>query len=329
MEKEIKLSFFKRLKMSIFDFDKYHMIAGEGFGRSMMYLVKIILLFSLVVSLASTLKFTQIIDEAIGYVKNEVPNFYIKDNNFYVDSESDVAIENHEYTDFKIILSNAENYNEETIREFDGIVLVCLKNKILFKQANGTSIVTQTYDEVNNMLSANEVNKDSIVGFFSGENGYTIYANIFAVIFIISFLTYFMTGILDTIALSLLGFIISRIIKLPLKYGAIYSISISAITLPIIINMIYMVINLFTGFIIPYFTIMYTLISYVYLVATLLIMRSEIIKKKIKIQIEIANKDKKQEEGIETETTTKPREEEAKKEEKKDNPEPQANIQEK
>lgn len=333
MEKEIRLSFFKRLKMSIFDFDKYHEIAGEGLGRAMMYLVKIILLFSLVISFALTFKFTQIVNGATEYVRNEVPNFSFNDNTFHVESENDVIIENHEYTDFKIILSNAEEYSEDSIRDFDGMALVFSKNKIFLKQANGTSIVTQTYDKISDSLSLNGLDKDKVIGFFSGENGYTIYANIFAVIFITSFLTYFMTAILDTIALSLLGFIVSRIIKLPLKYGAIYSISISAITLPIIINMIYMVVSLFTGFIIPYFTIMYTLISYVYLIAALLIMKSEIIKKKVKIQIEIANKDKKEEDSIETEK--KPREQEdkdkkeSKKESKKDNPEPQANIQEK
>ena len=41
MEKEIRLSFFRRMKMSIFDFDKYHIIASEGLGRAMMYLIKI------------------------------------------------------------------------------------------------------------------------------------------------------------------------------------------------------------------------------------------------------------------------------------------------
>ena len=110
-----------------------------------------------------------------------------------------------------------------------------------------------------------------------------------------------------------------------------------------------MVVNMFTGFVIPYFQIMYTLISYVYLIAALLIMRSEIIKKKVQIQIQIMNKNynpeelQKNDKGKEDNKDEKQNNEEAKnkqddkaskKTEKelksnKDNPEPQANIQSK
>ena len=108
---------------------------------------------------------------------------------------------------------------------------------------------------------------------------------------------------------------------------------------------------MFTGFVIPYFQIMYTLIAYVYLIAALLIMRSEIIKKKVQIQIEIMNKnynpeelqnqDKKNEKEQNKDEKNKEKDDNKKKEGKdsknsgtelknnKDNPEPQANIQEK
>ena len=342
MEKEIKLSFFKRLKMSIFDFDKYHIIASEGLGRAMMYLVKLILVFSLIISLASILKFSQIMDEAMGYVNDQVPNFYFSDNIFHIESEEDVIIENHEYTDFKIILSNSETYDENTLRDFDGIAIALTKNNILLKQANSTSIIKQSYEEIANSYDLNQVNKETFLGLGTGQAGYTILGNVFGVVFIATFLTYFMTGILDTIALSLLGFIITRIIRLPLKYGAIYSISISAITLSVIINLIYMIVNLFTGFVIPYFQIMYTLVSYVYLIAVLLIMRSEILKKKVKIQMHIVNKEKKEEPIKEKEENKNEKNKENEKKEdnelkdkvegkmknNKDNPEPQANIRE-
>ena len=342
MEKEIKLSFFKRLKMSIFDFDKYHIIASEGLGRAMMYLVKLILVFSLIISLASILKFSQIMDEAMGYVNDQVPNFYFSDNIFHIESEEDVIIENHEYTDFKIILSNSETYDENTLRDFDGIAIALTKNNILLKQANSTSIIEQSYEEIANSYDLNQVNKETFLGLGTGQAGYTILGNVFGVVFIATFLTYFMTGILDTIALSLLGFIITRIIRLPLKYGAIYSISISAITLSVIINLIYMIVNLFTGFVIPYFQIMYTLVSYVYLIAVLLIMRSEILKKKVKIQMHIVNKEKKEEKIKEKEENKNEKNKENEKKEdnelkdkvegkmknNKDNPEPQANIRE-
>ena len=351
MEKEIRLSFFRRMKMSIFDFDKYHIIASEGLGRAMMYLIKLMLLFALVMSAASIIKVSQLLDQGIEYFSSNVPNFYFENNEFILDSDTDVTIENHEYTDFKIILTNSETYSEDEIRDFDGLTVAFTKKHVLLKQQNSTSITTQTYEELGNTIDLNEINKNYIVNMFSGENSYNILANIFAVIFISTFLTYFLTAILDTIALSLLGFIVSRLIRIPFKYGALYSLSISAITLPVILNAIYLIVNMFTGFVIPYFQIMYTLIAYVYLIAALLIMRSEIIKKKVQIQIEIMNKnynpeelqnqDKKNEKEQNKDGKNKEKDDNKKKEGKdsknsgtelknnKDNPEPQANIQEK
>ena len=355
MEKEIRLSFFRRLKMSIFDFDKYHIIAVEGLGRAMMYLVKLFLLFALIVSAGSAVKVSQLLDDGIDYLSNNVLNFYFQDNQFVLESDNDAVIENHEYTDFKIILTNSETYSEDEIRDFDGIVLVFTKNNVLLKQRNSTSITSEDYSDLAESLSIsnlNEVNKEYLISMVTGENAYSVLVNIFATVFISTFLTYFLTGILDTFALSLLGFIVSRLIRMPLKYGALYSLSISAVTLSVLLNAVYMVVNMFTGFVIPYFQIMYTLISYVYLIAALLIMRSEIIKKKVQIQIQIMNKnynpeelqkqDKKNEkEENKEEKQNDTEDSKGKKESKdsngagtklknnKDNPEPQANMQSK
>ena len=359
MEKEIRLSFFRRLKMSIFDFDKYHIIAVEGLGRAMMCLVKLFLLFALIVSAGSAVKVSQLLDDGIDYLSNNVPNFYFQDNQFVLESDNDAVIENHEYTDFKIILTNSETYSEDEIRDFDGIVLVFTKNNVLLKQRNSTSITSEDYSDLAESLSIsnlNEVNKEYLISMVTGENAYSVLVNIFATVFISTFLTYFLTGILDTFALSLLGFIVSRLIRMPLKYGALYSLSISAVTLSVLLNAVYMVVNMFTGFVIPYFQIMYTLISYVYLIAALLIMRSEIIKKKVQIQIQIMNKNynpeelQKQDKKNEKEENKEENKEEkqndtedskGKKESKdsngagtklknnKDNPEPQANMQSK
>ena len=65
MEKEIRLSFFKRLKMSILDFDKYHILASEGVGRAMLYLVKLVLLFSLILAGTYMFKISGIVNNAV------------------------------------------------------------------------------------------------------------------------------------------------------------------------------------------------------------------------------------------------------------------------
>ena len=137
-----------------------------------------------------------------------------------------------------------------------------------------------------------------------------------------------MTGILYTISISLLGYIVTKFVGMPLKYSAIYNMSISALTLPTMLNLIYAVINTFTGFIIPYFQVMYTLIAYVALIAAILIMKSEITKKKIKVQIQIMNENKQKEMEKQKEEKENEDNKEEEKKKKEDTPEPQANIKE-
>ena len=52
----------------------------------------------------------------------------------------------------------------------------------------------------------------------------------------------------------------------------------SAISLSVILNLIYIIVNVLTGFTMEYFQIMYTLISYIYMISAILIMRSNLIR---------------------------------------------------
>ena len=206
--KKVNINFFKKLKISIFDFDKYYEIAGESFNRSFLYLAEIFIIFSLVISFIFMFKI------------NEVFN----DFNNYKFTNSDIS----EYT-YKIA---------------DGYELTGEQLEILSKA------------------------------------GLT---NIFVYVWIFTFLIYFITGLINVLAISVLGIITEKAIRLPLKYSAIFSITISATTLPTILYLIYIVVNFYTKFTMPYFQVMYLLISYIYLIAAMLMLKSNLIKRKLKI----------------------------------------------
>ena len=206
--KKVNINFFKKLKISIFDFDKYYEIAGESFNRSFLYLAEIFIIFSLVISFIFMFKI------------NEVFN----DFNNYKFTNSDIS----EYT-YKIA---------------DGYELTGEQLEILSKA------------------------------------GLT---NIFVYVWIFTFLIYFITGLINVLAISVLGIITEKAIRLPLKYSAIFSITISATTLPTILYLIYIVVNFYTKFTMPYFQVTYLLISYIYLIAAMLMLKSNLIKRKLKI----------------------------------------------
>ncbi len=105
--------------------------------------------------------------------------------------------------------------------------------------------------------------------------------------------------------------------KIRLRYKATFNIGVHALTLPLLLNLIYIIVNLFTGFEIRHFQWMYTSISYIYVVVAILMIKTEIINQKIqliKLREIQANEAKKAEEK---DTEEKEKDKEAK-EDKKD-----------
>ena len=215
--KKVNINFFKKLKISIFDFDKYYEIAGESFKRTIIYLAEIFVIYALVVVLMLTFKMNKILD----------------DYNIYKESNTDVS-----------------SYSYEVV---DGLELK------------------------SNQLEA--IEKAGI-------------ENMFLYLWISSFIVYFITGLINSFAISVIGIITKKFISLPLKYSAVYAISVSAITLPTILQLIYIVVNFYTGFTMQYFQVMYLLIAYIYILAGMIMLKNNILKKKIEIVAKIGKNKK-------------------------------------
>ncbi len=301
-EKKSRLKFFKRLKMSIIDFDKYIVIGAEGVKNSVIYLTELIILFTIIISAALTYKENQIITKACNFASNSIPDFKLENEEFYIESDAPIIIEENEYTKIKFIMDNSDDsdkYKEE-ISDYDGNVFVFLKSNIVIKTSTNETI-SESYSDLKSQYGIENITKQELINKFLGDKAYQIYINIGMSIFMVNFVTYLITTIIDVLALSLLGIIITKLMRLPLKYSAVLSIAHSAITLPIILNAIYSVLNTLTGFKMEYFQVMYTLISYVYMIIALLLIRAEKIKKEnvikttIKIKTNNGEEEKQQE----------------------------------
>lgn len=205
--KKVNINFFKKLKISIFDFDKYYIIAGESFKRTTLYLTEIIIIFSLIIALIFLFK---------------IDGIFTDYNNYK--ASNDVST----YT---------------------------------YKVAEGYELTSKQLDILTN------------AGLGS----------IFVYLWIFTFIVYFITGLINALAISVLGIITEKFIGLPLKYTAVYAISVSALTLPTILQLIYIVVNFYTGFTMKYFQVMYLLITYVYILAAILMLKSNLIKRKTEV----------------------------------------------
>ncbi len=342
---EKKIPFFKKIIISIKDLDKYYLLISEKVMRSIIYLLELMIIFTIIVSGIITYKMNNIIDEASQYVVNNFPNFIINKEGLKLDNEGAYKIDNIENLNIKIIIDDeAEEVNiyEQQIEEHKGSIILLLKNKIVVI-VEGNKMETN-YDNLLKSNGIESITKDDIISIFN-DNRVQINSAIYISVFGTTYIVYTVSTVIDALALSLLVIIISKMAKISIKYSQALTIGISSLTLPIIINLIYTCMNLINGFYMDHFQVMYALISYVYVVAVILIMRSDLIKKKqlIKATIEVKKLEKNMEEKEEKEENKENKEQENNKEnnnngsekklddvkrktKRKEGPEPQANI---
>ena len=165
-------------------------------------------------------------------------------------------------------------------------------------------------------MNAQIEGKEELLNMFSNQNISITYGAFIFTIIIYLYVMYFISNLLDVLILGVLGYIFARIVKIKLRYKAAFNISTHAITLPLTLNVLYLIINTFTGFEIEYFQWMYTSISYIYVAVAILMIKTEIIHQRIQL-IRLREIQKQaQEEAKEIEPRNQEKKEEKKQEEK-------------
>ena len=135
---------------------------------------------------------------------------------------------------------------------------------------------------------------------------------------------YTLSTLTDALILSALGYITTIIARLKMRFPAIFNMAVYSLTLSLILNIIYIAVNIFIDFNITYFQVMYTSVAYIYLVAAIFIIKSEFMKKQAELMkiIEEQEKVKQENRTEEPQEPQEPKEEEKQekpKEEEKDN----------
>ena len=331
---EQKISFWKRIIISIKNIEQYQILAGESTKSAIKYLLKLMVVFTLVVAGAITINFNNAVNNFKTFIEQDVSELTFKDNELNVKSENkDETLITYkiEYMDIKIMFDTSEisqekidEYTNDIKLEFNGIIF--LKDRIIIKNQMTNIPSTYNYSDITSQYNINIIQKQDIINALSNQNLFTICSIFFMTMFIYLYIIYLSSVLIDALVLALLGYITSAILKVRLKVSALYNIAVYALTLPIILNLMYIIINMFTGFTVKYFQIMYTAISYIYVISSILIIKSDVIKKqreliKImseqeKVKEEIARKEQEKKEKEEKERIRKRDEEESKKEQK-------------
>lgn len=322
-EAKPKEGFFKRIITSIKDFDKYIEFAVERMGTAFKYLLKLILLFSIVVSIAFTYKFVNAVNNGMQYFKNEIPEISYTEGELSIESKNPIIIENsEEILQYVAIDVNAEEQAQldyfSKLKNYDNAI-VFLKDKMYLKNNMLSEPMAYSYKKIANQYGIGNFNKAQLIDYIEKLDGTAIYAGAFITMVISMFIIYFVSTLIDVIMLAVLGFIISRIVGIKIKFQPCFNMAVYALTLPVILNIIYIAINTCTGFTIKYFQWMYSTISYIYMIIAILMIKADFINKQKELMkiVEEQEKVKKEIEERKLEEEKK-REEEQKKKEKKE-----------
>ncbi len=289
--KKDKLSFFKKIKTSIFDFDGYQELAAEKISRTIAYIVLLMLILGIIVSFVYTYQIYQLIDQAKNYINNEISEIIYENYEITVIPNNGEEITENDIDNIitaKIII-NTQTTDQEKINESidkirtqnNGILF--LKDRIIIKNELSTNLMEYSYKSISEEYNINKIDKEELINILTGKNIYVFLITFFVAMLIYIFIVYISSMLIDILLLAILAYIVTRIAGLRLKYSAIYNIATYSLTLPIVLNIAYIVVNRFTGFTIEYFQVMYIAIASIYIITAILMIKSDVIKKQFEL----------------------------------------------
>ena len=313
--------FFKTVLKSIKDFDKYEQFGLEGMGRTCLYLLQMVAIITIIVVAVLIYQFSTTMQSAVIYFNDNVQEMSYTDGILTVNSNQKLEVDTNSTIAQKIIVDTSD-LTDEQIEQYrtdlndlnSGIIL--LKDKILIKNEMLTAITETTYTDILSQYNITNLDKQSVLDYIYANQS-QVYISVAIVEFIYMFAIYLTSILMDTLVLALLGLIVSRIAGMKLKFSACFSMGVHALTLPIILNILYIILNAFTGYTIKYFQIMYTAISYIYMVAAILIIKSDYIKRQMELD-KLKSEQEKVRAELDRQKEEDKKEEEKRKEEKKE-----------
>ena len=275
MEKIDKIGFFKRLKISIFNLEEYKLFINERFMKAFKYVLTLIAIITIILSVLNTYQTHKKVAKLISYVKNEFPDFSYTEGKLNVNGKVDAYDEEYEA---KLITDTTENLPAETIEEYrkearnnkDAVVLL---NDKVYAVIDGEDYESS----YTSLLSGSELtnfNKQEIFEKYITDGIMTpLMIFIWIYVFIVSYIGNVVTFLLNMLIVALFGWIASKICKSVISFANSVNLAVYSLTLSLILSAIYTVVSSLTNFTIKYFSLMYMIIAYIYMIAAIMILK--------------------------------------------------------
>ncbi|GEM_PF-315945 len=246
---KIRLSFWKKILGSIRGIEHYENVLKEATGKAILYLLLISLLLGAIGSIRGSIEANNTISEFMKIYNDNCPNFELINGELSVEGSMPMVLSDDE--DNYIIIDTTNSTNPDVLDSHNQGILI-LKDKMIQKK-------NQLQTQVTEFKSLQELTINKDIAY-----SYLPYAKIIIpFIFIVNIVGYFLGGLLSSLFLALFALIINGIFKTRLKYGQLYSLSIYALTTPLIINTLLKILSIehFSFYWLVYHTIAYVYIG--------------------------------------------------------------------
>ena len=270
------------------------------------------------------------------YIQENIPEFSYNDGKLDMNTEEPIVINDIQYEGIDRIVIDPtadtaeQKEKDKTENSMEGIIVFLFKDEIVLigktSESDKTAEQVYTYSNFIQSYTGTDIqsfNKTDFTNYLTSERMIPFYTRYGLSIFIYLLIMNVIYALLDAFEIAILGWITGLLAKIKIKFSALYSMAAYALTLPIFLNIIYIIINYFTTFSIKYFQVAYIAIAYIYLAATIFILKDDLIRKmqeveRIREEQKNVKEEIKEQEKKKEEPEEKKQEDDEKKEQKED-----------
>lgn len=243
---------------SIKNFDWYKEVSKHKISNSFIYFFILILIYAVVVTIGVTYSTKKYITEAQNFVINDIKSLNYLDGTLSINDD----VYSSYYGNYIIVDTSGEadldSYNANIVI---GKKEVCINMDNFSSKLPYEKFFSENFDK--NML-VETLRADKYTAFI-------IVFSFFGAIIVLSIST-----LLDILVIAIIGFIISNIIgNNKIEFKNVFNMAVHAITLSVVLSMIYCLVNTYTGFYVKYFSTMYTLLASIYMATAVILVNAE------------------------------------------------------
>ena len=281
-----RTNMFKDIISSITKFEEYEEFAAHKLKRTILYILKLTIISSLILSIVFSIKSFCIIQDIFNEFKERIYSIEFENNKLSINNDSLVKINYPQF--INIIIETSEDSEKikkkELIDKLDTEInsIIILKDKCIINNTILADFKEYTYQDMQkNGIEINEIFYNIMT--IKELKSYLIVLFIFIIFLISLSIIYGINLIIDVTFFACISKFTSWILRVPLNFKKNYNISAHALTLSILLQTIYISVNTAIGFNLKYFSIMYIGIAYIYIITAILMIKSEMIQRKVEV----------------------------------------------